>query len=228
MYDNWEDLEKSIIGCKKCKLCNNRTNIVFADGNKNANVMLIGEGPGADEDKQGVPFVGKAGQLMNKAFEGLGIDRKKLYIANIVKCRPPNNRVPEEDEARACLDYLRNQVILVKPQIIVLMGSTALQNILGKEYKITASRGKWVEKKGILYMPTWHPAALLRDETKKIDTSNMYIEGSNDDLKVGDTINHDTLGIGVILSVDGSFIEVAFKIGIKKLMKNHKSIRKVG
>ena len=109
--------------------------------------MFIGEGPGADEDKQGIPFVGKAGQLMNKAFEGLGIDRKKIYIANIVKCRPPNNRVPEEDEAQACLNYLRNQVILVKPQIIVLMGSTALQNILGKEYKITASRGHWIEKK---------------------------------------------------------------------------------
>jgi uracil-DNA glycosylase, family 4 len=169
LYDNWEDLEKSIIGCKKCKLCNNRTNIVFAEGNKNANVMFIGEGPGADEDKQGIPFVGKAGQLMNKAFEGLGIDRKKIYIANIVKCRPPNNRVPEEDEAQACLNYLRNQVILVKPQIIVLMGSTALQNILGKEYKITASRGHWIEKKGIMYMPTWHPAALLRDENKKID-----------------------------------------------------------
>ncbi len=169
MYDNWEDLEKSIIGCKKCKLCTNRTNIVFADGNRNANVMLIGEGPGADEDRQGVPFVGRAGQLMNKAFEGLGIDRTKLYIANIVKCRPPNNRVPEEDEARACLDYLRNQVILVKPQIIVLMGSTALQNILGKEYKITASRGNWIEKKGIMYLPTWHPAAILRDENKKID-----------------------------------------------------------
>ena len=169
MYDNWEDLEKSIIGCKKCKLCTNRTNIVFADGNKNANVMLIGEGPGADEDRQGVPFVGRAGQLMNKAFEGLGIDRTKLYIANIVKCRPPNNRVPEEYEARACLDYLRNQVILVKPQIIVLMGSTALQNILGKEYKITASRGNWIEKKGIMYLPTWHPTALLRDENKKID-----------------------------------------------------------
>ena len=169
MYDNWEDLEKSIIGCKKCKLCTNRTNIVFADGNKNANVMLIGEGPGADEDKQGVPFVGKAGQLMNKAFEGLGIDRKKLYIANIVKCRPPNNRVPEEDEARACLDYLRNQVILVKPKIIVLLGSTALKNILGKDFGITSARGKWVERKGIMYMPTWHPAALLRDETKKIE-----------------------------------------------------------
>ena len=169
MYDNWDDLEKSIIGCKKCKLCTNRTNIVFADGNKNANVMLIGEGPGADEDKQGVPFVGKAGQLMNKAFEGLGIDRKKLYIANIVKCRPPNNRNPQDDEAENCLDYLRNQVILVKPKIIVLLGSVALKNVLGKEYGITASRGKWIEKKGILYMPTWHPAALLRDENKKID-----------------------------------------------------------
>ena len=169
MYDNWEELEKSIIGCKKCKLCNGRTNIVFADGNKNANVMLIGEGPGADEDKQGVPFVGKAGQLMNKAFEGLGIDREKLYIANIVKCRPPNNRVPEAEEAEACLNYLRNQVLLVRPQIIVLMGSTALKNILGKEYGITSSRGTWIERKGILYMPTWHPAALLRDDTKKID-----------------------------------------------------------
>lgn len=169
MYDNWEELEKSIIGCQKCKLCSGRTNIVFADGNKNANVMLIGEGPGADEDKQGIPFVGKAGQLMNKAFEGLGIDRKRLYIANIVKCRPPNNRVPEVDEAEACLNYLRNQVLLVRPQIIVLMGSTALKNILGKEYGITASRGTWIEKKGILYMPTWHPAALLRDDTKKID-----------------------------------------------------------
>ena len=185
MYDNWEDLEKSIIGCKKCKLCTNRTNIVFADGNKNANVMLIGEGPGADEDKQGVPFVGKAGQLMNKAFEGLGIDRKKLYIANIVKCRPPNNRVPEEDEARACLDYLRNQVILVKPEIIVLLGSVALKNILGQEYGITASRGKWFEKKEIKYMPTWHPAALLRDETKKID----FIK---DLKKVVDEVNQTT------------------------------------
>ena len=150
-------------------LCKNRTNIVFAEGNKNANVMLIGEGPGADEDKQGIPFVGKAGQLMNKAFEGLGIDRKKVYIANIVKCRPPNNRVPEPDEAEACLNYLRNQVILVRPKIIVLMGSTALKNILGQEYGITANRGKWVEKKEILYMPTWHPAALLRDDTKKIE-----------------------------------------------------------
>lgn len=169
MYNNWEELEQSIINCNKCKLCQNRTNIVFGIGNKNAEVMFIGEGPGADEDKQGIPFVGKAGQLMNKAFEGLGIDRGNVYIANIVKCRPPSNRVPEGDEAEACLNYLRNQVILVKPKIIVLLGSTALKNILGKEYGITSARGNWIERKGILYMPTWHPAALLRDETKKIE-----------------------------------------------------------
>ena len=117
----------------------------------------------------GEPFVGRAGKLMNLAFQTVGIDRENVYIANIVKCRPPANRNPENDECEACMNYLRNQVILVKPKIIVLLGSVALKNILGKEYGITASRGKWVEKKGIKYMPTWHPAALLRDETKKID-----------------------------------------------------------
>lgn len=134
--------------------------------------MLIGEGPGADEDTQGEPFVGRAGQLMNKAFIGLGIKREEVYIANIVKCRPPQNRNPEKDEAIACMDYLRNQVMLVKPKIIVLLGSVALKNILGEEYGITASRGNWVEQKGIMYMPTWHPAALLRDDNKKIEFWN--------------------------------------------------------
>ena len=172
MYDNWEELEQSIVNCNKCKLCTNRTNIVFGVGNKEADIMMIGEGPGADEDKQGEPFVGKAGQLMNKALTGLGIKREELYIANIVKCRPPSNRVPEQDEAEACLNYLRNQVILVKPKIIVLLGSTALKNILGKEYSITAMRGKWIEQKEIYYMPTWHPAALLRDKNKKIEFWN--------------------------------------------------------
>ena len=141
-------------------------------GNPNAKVMFIGEGPGGDEDKQGVPFVGKAGQLMNQAFKGLGIKREKVYIANIVKCRPPNNRNPLKEEAEACLDYLRNQVMLVQPEIIVLLGSVALKNILGDQYGITSSRGKWIEKKGIKYMPTFHPAALLRDESKKIDFWN--------------------------------------------------------
>lgn len=169
MYDNWEDLEKSILECKKCRLCTNRTNIVFGQGNKKARLMFIGEGPGEDEDKQGIPFVGKAGQLMNNAFQALEINREDVYIANIVKCRPPSNRVPEDDEVQTCLNYLRNQVILIKPKIIVLLGSTALKNILGKEYGITAVRGNWMEKNGIKYMPTWHPAALLRDENKKIE-----------------------------------------------------------
>ena len=169
MYETMEEVKNAIKDCNKCKLCTRRKNIVFGVGNENADVMFIGEGPGADEDAQGIPFVGKAGQLMNKAFDVVGIEREEVYIANIVKCRPPNNRDPESDEVLGCINYLRNQVMIVKPKIIVLLGRISLQNILGKEYKITASRGKWVEKKGIYYMPTWHPAALLRDETKKVD-----------------------------------------------------------
>ena len=169
MYETWEELEKSIVNCNKCKLGKTRQNIVFGVGNKNARIMFIGEGPGADEDRLGEPFVGRAGKLMDMAFEIVGIRRDEVYIANIVKCRPPANRNPEDDEAVACLDYLRNQVMLIKPKIIVLLGSVALKNILGKDYGITASRGKVIEKKEIIYVPTWHPAALLRDESKKID-----------------------------------------------------------
>ncbi len=121
MYDNWEELEASIQNCQKCKLCKGRQNIVFGDGNKNAKIMFIGEGPGADEDRLGKPFVGRAGKLMNMAFQMLGIKREEVYIANIVKCRPPSNRNPEEDECIACMDYLRNQVLLVKPEIVVLL-----------------------------------------------------------------------------------------------------------
>ena len=172
MYETWEEIEKSIENCQKCKLCKTRQNIVFGTGNKNADLMFIGEGPGADEDRLGEPFVGRAGKLMDLAFEIVEIKREDVYIANIVKCRPPQNRNPEDDEAKACMDYLRNQVILVKPKIIVLLGSVALKNILGKEYGITQARGKWIEKKGIMYMPTWHPAALLRDENKKADFIN--------------------------------------------------------
>ena len=176
MFDNLEELRQSINNCQKCKLCKTRQNIVFGVGNPSAEVMFIGEGPGGDEDKQGIPFVGKAGQLMNKAFDAVGIKRDSVYIANIVKCRPPQNRDPQDDEILACMDYLRNQVIIIKPKVVVILGRIALQNILGKEYKITASRGILIEKKGILYLPTWHPAALLRDETKKIEFLNdLYL-----------------------------------------------------
>lgn len=168
MYQNWEDLESECSKCNKCKLCSGRKNVVIGTGNKNAKIMLIGEGPGADEDIQGIPFVGKAGQLMNKAFEGIGLKREDVYIANIVKCRPPQNRNPERDEAEACREYLETQIKLVNPEIIVLLGSVALKNYLGEEYGITTCRGKWYEKDGRKIMATFHPAALLRDETKKI------------------------------------------------------------
>jgi len=169
MYNNIEELKQEVEQCKKCKLCTTRQNVVFGVGNVNTKIMFIGEGPGGDEDRLGEPFVGKAGQLMNNAFDVVGIKREEVYIANIIKCRPPHNRDPEADEVNACMNYLRNQVMIIKPKIIVLLGRIALKNILGEEYKITASRGNWIEKKGILYMSTWHPAALLRDETKKID-----------------------------------------------------------
>ena len=168
MFENWEELEESIKNCEKCKLCKERTNIVFGIGNKNADIMFIGEGPGADEDNQGIPFVGKAGKLMNQAFLGLGIDRKKVYITNIVKCRPPKNRTPEKDEVEACIGYLKKQIEIIRPEKIVLLGNTALKSIFGNEYSITLSRGKWIDKEEIKYLPTFHPAALLRDESKKI------------------------------------------------------------
>ena len=121
MYISLDELKNSIKDCKKCKLCNARNNIVFGVGNENADIMFIGEGPGADEDSQGIPFVGKAGQLMNKAFEGVGINRDEVYIANIVKCRPPQNRNPEKDETEACINYLRNQVMIVKILMIIFL-----------------------------------------------------------------------------------------------------------
>lgn len=168
MYKNWEELEEACKNCKECRLCDGKKNVVIGTGNRNAKIMFIGEGPGADEDMQGIPFVGKAGQLMNKAFEGVGLKRENVYIANIVKCRPPQNRNPEKDEADACKEYLDTQINLVNPDIIVLLGSVALKNVLGEEYGITSSRGKWMEKNGKKILATFHPAALLRDETKKI------------------------------------------------------------
>ena len=132
MYNTWEELEEACKSCTKCKLCQERNNVVIGKGNKNADIMFIGEGPGADEDKEGIPFVGKAGKLMDKAFEGVGIKKEEIYIANIVKCRPPNNRNPEDEEASCCKEYLESQINLIKPKIIVLLGNVALKNVLGK------------------------------------------------------------------------------------------------
>ena len=130
MYENWDELESGIQNCQKCKLCQRRQHIVLGEGNKEAKLMFIGEGPGADEDAQGLPFVGKAGKLMNKAFQGLGIDRSAVYITNIVKCRPPQNRNPEKDEAESCIDYLRAQVMLLKPKVIVLLRKCCIKKYI--------------------------------------------------------------------------------------------------
>lgn len=137
------------------------------EGDHNANLMFIGEGPGATEDELGRPFVGAAGLLLTKMIEAIGMSRDSVYIANIVKCRPPGNRVPEADEAAACLPYLRGQFALIKPKVVVLLGSTAIRFILGDEFRVTRDRGRFVEKRGVFFMPTYHPAALLRDEIKK-------------------------------------------------------------
>lgn len=162
-----EELKQITHNCRKCRLCSGRTNVVFGQGNPEADIMFIGEGPGRDEDLQGEAFVGAAGMLLTKAIEAIGLKREEVFIANIVKCRPPGNRNPQEDEMKACIPYLRWQVKLIQPKIIVCLGSIAGKNIIDKNLRITRQRGKWVEKKGYKIMPTFHPAAILRDENKK-------------------------------------------------------------
>lgn len=167
MLVSWPSLTEEITNCQKCRLCAARTRAVPGEGNPHARLMFIGEGPGRDEDLTGRPFVGRAGQLLDKMIAAIGLSREEVYIANVVKCRPPQNRAPEMDEVAACMPYLRAQVGLIRPQVIVLLGSSALGAILGAEHRITRERGAWIERKGVFFMPTFHPAALLRDESKK-------------------------------------------------------------
>lgn len=159
---DWESLYQDLSNCKKCRLCEQRTNVVIADGDPHAQIMFIGEGPGREEDEQGVPFVGAAGRLFNYLLEEAGIKRKDVYICNIVKCRPPNNRDPLPYEAEACLPYLRAQIALVRPKIIICLGRIAARYVYDRDIQITRQRGS-VKKAGAFYvLPTYHPAALLR------------------------------------------------------------------
>ncbi|HZK18295.1 MAG TPA: uracil-DNA glycosylase, partial [Clostridia bacterium] len=152
----------------RCGLAQHRNNVVFGEGNPKAKIMLIGEGPGAEEDRQGLPFVGAAGQLLDKILEAIDLGRGDVYIGNIVKCRPPKNRIPNRKEATACMPWLYKQIEIISPEIIVLLGSTALQNMIDPKARITRARGKWLRSKsGIKIMPTYHPAALLRDPSRK-------------------------------------------------------------
>ncbi|MFZ5818170.1 MAG: uracil-DNA glycosylase [Bacillota bacterium] len=157
-------------GCTACGLRAGCSQVVFGEGVPAAQLMCIGEGPGADEDRLGRPFVGKAGQLLDRILEVSGFDRgRNCYIANVVKCRPPGNRVPAPEEREACWPNLRAQIRLIRPKIILLLGATALQGVIDPQARITRMRGQWIEREGIWFMPTYHPAALLRDPSRKRD-----------------------------------------------------------
>ncbi|MBE6008199.1 MAG: uracil-DNA glycosylase [Lachnospiraceae bacterium] len=164
---SWETLEGAVHSCKKCRLWEMRTNVVIGRGNPESDIMFIGEGPGQQEDLTGKAFVGAAGKLLDKMLESVGLSEESVYIANIVKCRPPGNRDPLEDEKEACMNYLRYQLGLVKPKIIVCLGRIAATSIISPDFKITKQRGQWIERKGYYIMATYHPSALLRDESKK-------------------------------------------------------------
>ncbi len=163
----WELFERQVEECRLCGLCRNIHHKVPGQGDRESPLMLIGEGPGRDEDEQGLAFVGAAGQLLTKMLAAIGLPRDRVYICNVVKCRPPQNRIPTPEEAEACRMHLRMQTYLVRPKVIVLLGATAAKAVLGPETRITRVRGEWTERKGVWILPTYHPSALLRDESKK-------------------------------------------------------------
>ncbi len=176
MFSNWEDLKSACEHCQKCALSRNRHNVVVGVGSPTAEVMFIGEGPGENEDLQGEPFVGRAGVLLDKMLLAVDLDRREnIYIANIVKCRPPQNRDPKPEEQELCIGWLRNQVKLIRPKIIVCLGRIAAARIIKPDIKITREHGRFFEKNGVLMMAMLHPAAVLRDERKKPEAFNDFL-----------------------------------------------------
>lgn len=168
---DWNSLKAACAGCTRCGLCETRTNVVFGVGNEQADVMFVGEGPGEQEDLQGMPFVGPAGKLLDDMLRIIDLSREtNCYIANIVKCRPPRNRDPLETEQDACIDYLRNQTALIRPKIIVCLGRIAAKRLIDPDYRITRQHGQWVERNGIWMTAIYHPSALLRDVSKRPET----------------------------------------------------------
>lgn len=165
----FESLKYEISQCKDCDLCKTRTHVVPGEGNLDSKILFVGEGPGGEEDKTGRPFVGPAGQLLDKMISAIGLKRSEVFIANVVKCRPPGNRIPEEEEAQACLPFLRKQFMIIRPKIIVCLGATAAKHLIDSGIRITKDRGTWYEKKGCKFIVTYHPSAVLRDESKKKD-----------------------------------------------------------
>ena len=167
---DWDALYEECIHCQKCGLAETRTNVVFGEGARDAEVMFIGEGPGEQEDRTGRPFVGRAGQLLDDMLAMIDLKREKVFIGNMVKCRPPQNRDPLNIEQEACIGYLRNQVALLKPKIIVCLGRIAAMKLIKEDFKITREHGQWLEKAGVWMMAMYHPSALLRDPRKRPET----------------------------------------------------------
>lgn len=165
----WDELKEKCETCRRCSLGETKTNTVFGCGNQNADLMFVGEAPGEQEDLSGVPFVGRAGQLFDRYLEAVGIDRNEVYIANMLKCRPPKNRDPLGTEQDVCIEYLREQVRLVKPKMIVCLGRISAMRLIRADYKITAEHGQWVQKGDFLMTAVYHPSLLLRDPRKKDD-----------------------------------------------------------
>lgn len=163
----WEKAKAGALACKGCSLASTRTKVVFGDGNERSKLLFIGEGPGADEDEQGLPFVGRAGQLLTQILTAGGIDRKDVYITNIVKCRPPENRIPNPEEMIICDQHLQTQIMLIDPELIILLGNTPTRWILKTNEGITKIRGKWFEWRGKVVMPMFHPSYLLRNASSK-------------------------------------------------------------
>ena len=168
--DGMNELKNRCLGCKECPLGAQRTNLVFGTGKENAEIMLIGEGPGEQEDLQGIPFVGKAGMLLDDMLSMIDLDRSRVYIANIVKCRPPKNRDPLPEEKNACSHWLRAQIDIVKPRIIICLGRIAAAEIIDGDFKISRQHGQWFDLDGVRCMAIYHPAALLRDGHKRPET----------------------------------------------------------
>ena len=164
---NWEALEQTCRNCTRCGLCETRNNVVFGVGSQQADVLFVGEGPGEQEDLQGEPFVGPAGKLLDDMLSIVDIDRTNCYIGNIVKCRPPRNRDPLETEQEACIGYLRNQVALIQPKIIVCLGRIAAKKLIDPDFRITRQHGQWFRRGDFWMMATYHPSALLRDVAKR-------------------------------------------------------------
>lgn len=167
MTVSWTELNDAILACTACPLHQGITHKVPGQGSRSARLMLVGEGPGYHEDQQGLAFVGPAGELLTRMLQAIGLAREEVFIANVVKCRPPGNRAPGTEEAARCLPFLRAQFLLIRPKVILLLGSTALKNLISPELGITRARGQWIERKGVWFMPSFHPAALLRDPDKK-------------------------------------------------------------